>query len=133
MVEMSVAELRERLEFVNRERQQECDFKREKNLAAKERESEQLMADADKIQQARLRRKEEADDRRQAKKDDLARLEAINKAAREKGLLEAFGNINQKKKEKRDEEERLAKELKEIKLQRQYLNANAAMVEMKAW
>jgi hypothetical protein len=40
MVEMSVAELRERLEFVNRERQQECDFKREKNLAAKERESE---------------------------------------------------------------------------------------------
>jgi hypothetical protein len=27
----------------------------------------------------------------------------------------------------------LAKELKEIKLQRQYLNANRAMVEEKAW
>ena len=91
------------------------------------------MEDANKIQIARQRRKEEADQRRQDKKDDLARLEAINVAAREKGLLEAFGNINQKKKEKRDEEERLAKELKEIKLQRQYLNANAAMVEMKAW
>jgi hypothetical protein len=91
------------------------------------------MADADKIQQARLKRKDEADNRRQQKKDEIARLEAVNKAAREKGLLEAFGNINQKKKEKRDEEERLAKELKEIKLQRQYLNANAAMVEMKAW
>ena len=91
------------------------------------------MADANKIQQARLKRKDEADNRRQQKKDEIARLEAVNKAAREKGLLEAFSNINQKKKEKRDEEERLAKELKEIKLQRQYLNANAAMVEMKAW
>lgn len=40
MVEMSVAELRERLEFVKREQQQEADFKREMNLAAKERESE---------------------------------------------------------------------------------------------
>lgn len=42
-------------------------------------------------------------------------------------------NISQKKKEKKAEEDRLAKELKEIKLQRQYLNANRAMVEEKAW
>jgi len=34
---------------------------------------------------------------------------------------------------KKIEEDRLAKELKEIKLQRQYLNANRAMVEEKAW
>ena len=54
-------------------------------------------------------------------------------AAREKGLLEVYDKVNQKKKDKRDEDERLAKELKEIKLQRQYLNANAAMVEEKAW
>ena len=44
-----------------------------------------------------------------------------------------YGNINKKKNDKADEEARLAKELKEIKLQRQYLNANAAMVEEKAW
>lgn len=133
MVEMSVAELRERLEFVKRQEQQECDFKREKNLHAKEIESEKLVADAAKIQEARTRRKEAADARRTQKKRDEEELIATTKAAREKGLLEAFGNINLKKKEKREEEERLAKELKEIKLQRQYLNANAAMVEMKAW
>jgi hypothetical protein len=51
------------------------------------------------------------------------------KAAREKGLVEAYDLISKKKKDKRAEEERLAKELKEIRLQRQYLNANAAMVE----
>lgn len=55
------------------------------------------------------------------------------KEIREKGILEAYEKINQKKKEKREEDERLAKELKEIKLQRQYLNANAAMVEEQAW
>jgi hypothetical protein len=40
------------------------------------------------------------------------------KAAREKGLIEVYDKINKKKKDKRAEEERLAKELKEIKLQR---------------
>jgi len=40
MIEMSVAELRERLEFVRREQQQEVDFIREKNLHAKEQEAE---------------------------------------------------------------------------------------------
>ena len=41
--------------------------------------------------------------------------------------------ISKKKKDKKDEDDRLAKELKEIRLQRQYMNANAAMVEEKAW
>lgn len=54
-------------------------------------------------------------------------------AIREKGLLEAYSNISTKKHLKKEEEARLAQELKEIKLQRQYLNANAAMVEYKAW
>lgn len=44
-----------------------------------------------------------------------------------------YDKVNKKKSDKQREEERLAKELKEIKLQRQYLNANAAMVEEKAW
>merc|ERR1712072_371124 len=43
------------------------------------------------------------------------------------------GKIDRKKKAKADEEARLAQELKEIRLQRQYMNANAAMVEEKAW
>jgi hypothetical protein len=38
-----------------------------------------------------------------------------------------------KKREKKAEEDRLAKEYKEIKLKRQYFNANAAIVEEKAW
>jgi len=55
------------------------------------------------------------------------------KEAREKGMKQVHGSIANKKKNKKEEEEQLAKELKEIRLQRQYLNANRAMVEAKAW
>ena len=57
MVEMSVAELRERLELNRRKLDQELDFKRETNLAKKEREAQSLIEDSEKIHQARLRRK----------------------------------------------------------------------------
>jgi hypothetical protein len=43
-------------------------------------------------------------------------LEEKKKQIREKGLIEAYENINKKKTDKKNEEERLAKELKEIKL-----------------
>lgn len=43
-------------------------------------------------------------------------MAARTKAAREKGLLEAHGKIEQKKTTKRAEEARLAQELKEIRL-----------------
>ena len=52
---------------------------------------------------------------------------------RDQGLMDAYEKINKKKRDKAEEDARLAKELKEIRLQRQYNNANAAMVEEKAW
>ena len=91
------------------------------------------MEEAKAIEEARQRRKAQNDARRQKKESDAATLAAKTQAAREKGLLEVHGRIEQKKKEKREEEARLAQELKEIRLQRQYLNANAAMVEEQAW
>lgn len=45
-------------------------------------------------------------------------MEEAKLAAREKGLKEAYEKISSKKQSKKEEEERLAKELKEIKLQR---------------
>lgn len=58
MIECSVAELRERLELNKRKLQQEVDFKREQNLAKKEREAVVLIEDAKKIEEARKKRKE---------------------------------------------------------------------------
>lgn len=87
------------------------------------------MDEAAKIQEAREQRRSDNEARRDQKERDKESYEAKVKAAKDKGLLEVYDKINKKKKDKKAEEERLAKELKEIKLQRQYLNANAAMVE----
>lgn len=43
-------------------------------------------------------------------------MEQRRKEMREKGLIEAYEKINKKKKDKKAEDERLAKELKEIRL-----------------
>ena len=112
---------------------QEVEFKRETNLTRKEEEAQKLMEDAKKIEEARSRRKAQNDARRQKQQFDADSLAAKTKAAREKGLLEVHGKIQTKKNTKAEEEARLAQELKEIRLQRQYLNANAAMVEEQAW
>jgi len=45
-------------------------------------------------------------------------LEQKKKEIREKGLQEAYAKISKKKADKKAEDERLAKELKEIRLQR---------------
>ncbi len=47
--------------------------------------------------------------------------------------MEVHEKIGDKKSKKRKEEERLAREFREVKLKRQYMNANAAIVEEKAW
>lgn len=57
LVEMSVAELRERLELNRLKAEQEIEFKRDTNLARKEREALELVEDASKIEDARKKRR----------------------------------------------------------------------------
>ena len=56
MIEMSDAELRERLELNKMKLVQELEFKRDTNLARKEREALNLIQDASKIEEARKKR-----------------------------------------------------------------------------
>jgi len=51
----------------------------------------------------------------------------------EDGIKKAHHLISNKKREKQEDDRRLALNLKEIKLQKQYNNANAAMIEAKQW
>ena len=83
---MSIAELRERLEFNKLKLQQETDQKREENLKFKEEYAQKLMQEADKIYEARGQRKQANEDKRSEKQRKQDDLEAKMKAAREKGL-----------------------------------------------
>ena len=87
-------------------------------MTKKEQEAQKLIEESKKIEEARLRRKNQNDARRTSKNAAAEALAAKTKAAREKGLLEVHGKIKTKKNEKAEEEARLAQELKEIRLQR---------------
>ena len=113
---MSISELRERLEYQRRQAEQECELKRQANIVKKDKEAEELLSTASKIENARIKRKEENNKRREQKKQDADDAEAKRLAIREKQLVQAYNMINKKKKDKKDEDERLAKELKEIRL-----------------
>lgn len=68
--EMSIAELRERINFNKRMVEQETERKRQENLARKDFEAEELIHTASKIQEAREKRKMENDIRREEKLQD---------------------------------------------------------------
>jgi len=84
--EMSIAELRERLEFNKMKFEQENNQKREENLKAKEDFAKKLMDEASKIHEAREKRKNDNSDKLAEKKRKQEDYEAKMKAAREKGL-----------------------------------------------
>lgn len=131
--EMSLAELRERLETLKKERADEEERIRQENLKKKEDYSKMIVEKSERIAAAREKKAQENEKKREIRKkkeeDEKRRTQEI----KEKGLCEVQEKIAEKKREKRKEEERLAKELKEIRLQRQYLNENKAKIEEKAW
>lgn len=131
--EMSIAELRERIEYNKRLVEQETEKKRQDNMIKKEEAAKELDETTQKIIEARQQRRAANDAKRIARAQAEEELKQKKAAIREKQLIEAYERIKKKKKDKKDEDDRLAKELKEIELQRQYMNANAAMVEEKAW
>jgi len=62
---MSIAELRERIEFNKRQIEQDTEQKRQENLDRKDREAEELIQTAQRIQEARNKRKLDNDQRRE--------------------------------------------------------------------
>ena len=131
--EMSIAELRERIEYEKMRRTAEADSKREQNKKNKEDKIEMLTNQTEEIIKARNELKQQKERERYEKQYKKEQEELKRRQAREKGLLEAYERISEKKRLKKEEEDRLAAELRQIKLQREYLNADKSMMEKKAW
>lgn len=131
--EMSLAELRERLEYEKIVREAETEKKREETRKFKEEKSDMLSSTAESIMRARNDLKEKKERERLEKQLKKEREEQKRKEVRERGLVEAYDRISEKKRLKQEEEDRLAAELRKIKLQREYLNADKSMMEKKAW
>ena len=131
--EMSLAQLRERLEKRKLDIESDINSRREENIRAKEGKAQELENKIERITEHRnMRAKQHVEDKKN-KMEEREKKEKQYQEMREKGLLSAYEKINAKKQARQSEQKKLEKELKEIKLKRQYMNANRALVEEKAW
>merc|ERR1719271_811285 len=92
----------------------------------------ELVEKAETLAKIREMAKDEGRERHAVIKVRKAEAEERQRVHREQCVVEAAEKIAQKKKERRDEELRLKKELKEISTKKQFLAANAEMLEAKA-
>lgn len=122
--EMSLAQLRERFEQMKIERQQETEKKRVENVQKIADKETELKLKAQEIQAVRQEQARIQQEKRLQKIKAAEEEKRIKEQVREKSLLEVHGKITQKKEDKKAELERIAKELREIKLKRQYMNAD---------
>mmetsp|Transcript_76522 Transcript_76522/g.120828 ORF Transcript_76522/g.120828 Transcript_76522/m.120828 type:complete len:751 (+) Transcript_76522:123-2375(+) len=130
--EMSLAELRERLSLEKGKRVKELEEKKERQLQQKHEKQLEFAEKAQTLAKIRDIAKQESSQRHQVMKDKKKEAEERQLRHREQCVVEASEKIAQKKKERRDEELRLKRELKEISTKKQFLAANAEMLEAKA-
>jgi hypothetical protein len=132
MEEMSLAELRERLQIVQARAAKEIEEKRERQLNKKHDKQEELAEKARDLAKIREMAKSEAQDRHANRKAKAAETEVRKQKYKELCVEEAWEKIEQKRKDRRAAELALKKELQEIATQRQFRQANADMMEAKA-
>ncbi|CAE8638882.1 unnamed protein product [Polarella glacialis] len=130
--EMSLAELRERLKIVSANRAKETEEKRERQLDRKFEKQNELTEKAETLAKIRERAREETQQRHEKFRQQKVDVEAQKQMHREQCVQEVAEKILLKKQQKKGEELRLKKELKEIATKRQFLLANAEMVEVNA-
>mmetsp|Transcript_30378 Transcript_30378/g.68153 ORF Transcript_30378/g.68153 Transcript_30378/m.68153 type:complete len:764 (+) Transcript_30378:81-2372(+) len=130
--EMSLAELKERLRIVEAQREKELDAKRERQLARKLEKQEELTEKAEMLARVRERAREEQQQRHEQGRRQKLMEEQQKQQHREQCILEVAEKLQLKKRQKKEEEQRLKLELKEISTKRQFLAANAEMVEANA-
>jgi len=130
--EMSLAELRERLKTMSANENKECEDKRERQLEKKFEKQQEFAERVQQLQKIRTLASAEASERHRKEDERKREDKARQKQYREQCIEEAAHKIAAKKKQKKEEEMRLKKELKEISIKRQFLQANAEMVEAKA-
>ena len=129
--EMSLVELRERLALQKRMLADEIKSKKEENKLRMQERADEIVNKAQIIQENRDRLRNQKEIERKMKRDaKIAEKERL-RLAREKSLFEVKQKIENKKQKLKKEDEIFQKKIREIKLQRQFLQLGRDAVEFK--
>jgi hypothetical protein len=131
--EMSLAELRERLQMVEQEKKEEEELRRTKIINAKQEKETALAQRMERLSTMReLAAKQSA-----LKRDEHVKVEQDAERQRQERLaeaqLEVHAKLEQKRAARRKEEAKLAEELKQIRIRNSFLGADKDAVERKKW
>lgn len=132
MEEMSLSELRDRVQSLRAQHEKEIEDRREANLRGKEKKQQEFIEKANNLARTRSQAKLETQERHERMRAKQKEEEIAKEKFHEQCIVEVAEKRAQKKKEKYLEEMRLKKELREISIKAQFLQANAGMVEAKA-
>ena len=129
--EMSLVELRERLALQKKMHADEIRAKKEENKLKMQERADELVNKAQIIQENRDRLRNMKEIERKAKKDAALAQKQRIKEQREKSLFLVKQKIENKKQKLKKEDEIFQKKIREIKLQRQFLQLGRDAVEFK--
>jgi hypothetical protein len=128
---MSIVELKERLELQKKFLKDQIEAKREENKLKSEERTEDLIAKANNIADFRDKLRNQKEIEKKQKRDLLEQKQELFRQMREKNLYELKEKMQNKKDELRKEDEIFQKKIREINLQRQFLQQGRAAVEQK--
>ena len=129
--EMSLVELRERLALQKKMLADEIKSKKEENKLRMQERADEIINKAQIIQENRDRLRNQKEIERKAKHDAKIAEQERLRLAREKSLFEVKQKIENKKQKLKKEDEIFQKKIREIKLQRQFLQLGRDAVEFK--
>ena len=129
--EMSIVELKERLELQKKFLKDQIEAKREENKLKSEERTEDLIAKANNIADFRDKLRNQKEIEKKQKRDLFEQKQELFRQMREKNLYELKEKMQNKKDELRKEDEIFQKKIREINLQRQFLQQGRAAVEQK--
>ena len=129
--EMSLVELKERLEIQKKMLKEQIESKREENKLKAEERTDEIMEKANIILDHRDKLRNLKEIERKEKKDAKIQKENLLKEIREKSLFEMKEKMQNKKDQLRKEDEIFQRKIRDIQLQRQFLQLGHAAVEEK--
>lgn len=131
--EMNLVELKEQLSQKKKEFKIQEENKRKEILAEKEQKNNKLRSMMDIILEARSERIQKNTKERREKKNKAEARKEREAAISKTQVIEITKKIEDKKARMKEEDEELQKLAKEIRLKKQYMNANQDKVEEQAW
>ena len=131
--EMSLVELKERLELQKKLHADEINSKREENKLKIEEKADILYEKANLIAEHRDKLRNQKEVERKQRKEAQKAKEELMRKLKEQSLFEVKKKIETKKEKLRKEDEIFQKKIREIQLQRQFLQLGRAAVEEKAF